>query len=310
MSEQMLPMIVAGALFVGVLALGLLTLLLLRAGQMRRIRRRMVLTDAAEPETATGERGALEGVADQGRRIEKLVDTENEAPRLLVQAGWRGAEQRTLYYVAQALLPVIGVALVMVAWLFRGPEASGLHYLMYLLMALFIGVLAPRYWLRKRAAARRERIAAEVPLFIHLLVLLFGAGLSMRQALASLINEGKGTLPELNREFAIVTRQLDAGGDTVEVLKNLEDALQVSDLANVLGVLRQVDRYGGEIRESLLETLSVLEDRRAMSVREMVNKMSGRMTVVMVLFFFPALLVFVAGPAFMSIITSLGNIGG
>lgn len=310
MSPALLPIFVAGAVLMVLLAIGVGVLMLLRGNQQRRIRGRL-LTEGADPVTQEAVSGSvLAGLAESGRAIERLVDTDNETPRLLAQAGWRSGEQRTLYYVAQLVVPIVTVSLVGFAWLLKPAEAPALNYVMYFIVALFGGLLAPRFLLRKRAAARQARIAGEVPLFIHLLVLLFDAGLSTRQALASLVREGRGTLPELNQEFTVVLRQLEAGGDSAAVLKNLEEALEVSELANVLGVLRQVDRYGGEVRESLLESLSVLEERRSMTTREKVNATSGRMTVVMVLFFFPALLVFVAGPAFVSIIKALGNVGG
>ena len=90
----------------------------------------------------------------------------------------------------------------------------------------------------------------------------------------------------------------------------LGTALDVPDLEGVLGVLRQVDKYGGEIREPLLEALGVLEERRGLDLREKVNLVSGRMTVVMVLFFFPALLIFVAGPAVVSILRPMADVAG
>ena len=138
--------------------------------------------------------------------------------------------------------------------------------------------------------------------------MLFDAGLSTRQAFASLVRDSRGVLPELGREFEILLRQIEAGSDMSESLKNLGDMLGVPDLVSVLGVLRQVDRYGGEIRQPLMEVLSVLEERRTLDAREKVNLISGRMTVVMVLFFFPALMIFVAGPAFSSIIKALGDV--
>ncbi|WP_420428238.1 type II secretion system F family protein [Algiphilus sp.] len=310
MNPALLPVLVAAALFIAILAVGLTVLLLLRARQERRLRRRLVADEPSHGDVDPRSEGFLSELADSGRAIEKLVDTDNETPRLLVQAGWRQSKQQSLYYLAQLLVPVCAALIAGIFWLGKPAEAPHLNYLMYFLLAVIIGLLAPRFYLRRRAEARRERIASEVPLFIHLLVLLFEAGLSTRQALSSLVREGRGTLPELNREFAVVTRQLDAGGDSTEVLRNLEQALQVSDLGNVLGVLRQVDRYGGEVREPLMETLANLEERRTMDMREKVNATSGRMTVVMVLFFFPALLIFVAGPAFVSVIKALGNVAG
>ena len=153
-----------------------------------------------------------------------------------------------------------------------------------------------------------RHIKAEVPLFIHLLVLLFEAGLSTRQAFASLVREGRGVLPELGKEFELILRQMEAGGETGELLDNLSRSIALDELTSVLSLLRQVDRYGGEVRDPLLEALKVLEERRSLDMREMVNLMSGRMTVVMVLFFFPALLIFVAGPAFLGIIKALGDV--
>jgi len=182
------------------------------------------------------------------------------------------------------------------------------NVLLFVMAGGILSFLMPRWILRGVAGGLRQRIKNEVPLFIHLLVLLFEAGLSNRQAFASLVREGSGVLPELGREFELVLRQLDAGADTGTILKNLSEAMDVGDLTTVLGVLRQIDRYGGEVREPLLETLKVLEERRTIDMRERVNVLSGRMTAVMVLFFFPALLIFVAGPAFLAIIRALAHV--
>ena len=109
--------------------------------------------------------------------------------------------------------------------------------------------------------------------------------------------------------MANVLRQLDAGGDASTTLQQLGAGLEVNELDNVLGVLRQIDRYGGELRQPLTETLALLEERRTLTMREQVNKMAGRMTVVMVLFFFPALLIFVAGPPFVAVLRALAGVG-
>jgi tight adherence protein C len=164
--------------------------------------------------------------------------------------------------------------------------------------------------LRSVAGKRRRRMQHEVTLFVHLLLLLFESGLSTRQAFASIVRESGGVLPELGRELDLALRQVEAGADLGEALKGLGSALEVEDLETVLGTLRQVDRYGGELREPLLETLKVIEERRGFEIREKVNLLSGRMTVVMVMFFFPALMIFVAGPAFMAILSALGSLNG
>jgi tight adherence protein C len=309
MSPTLFAGLVAGTIVIVLVALVAMTALLLRSRSEGQLRQRLAPEPGGTVEFGDrAQRPLLSSVARGGKAIEGFVDSEGESGRLLLQAGWRGGEQRLLWYVFQGLLPVIGAVLVLAFWLFAETPNKAMLALMFGLVAAVLAFLLPRWILRGVAGSRRERIKNEVPLFIHLLTLLFEAGLSTRQALASMVREGAGVLPELGRELDLLLRQIEAGADTSEALKNMADALDVDDLGTVLSVLRQVDRYGGEVREPLLEALEVIEERRSLDLRERVNLLSGRMTVVMVLFFFPALMVFVAGPAFLALIRAPGDV--
>jgi len=298
------------AVVFGLAALVAVAFVVVDARTTGRMRRRLGLSVPSDDFAEAGDQKLLQGFAKQGQSLERLVDKEGETPRLLAQAGWRTPRAKLIFYAFQGLLPLGLAGLIFFGW------AVGYKYFqvpnLYLAFigAVALSFLLPRWVLRSAAASRQKRIKAEVPLFVHLLVLLFESGLSTRQALASLVREGRGVLPELGFEFESLVRQLDTGADTSEILRQLGDLLAVDDLTTILGVLRQVDRYGGEIREPLLDVLKLLEERRGLDLREKVNLISGRMTVVMVLFFFPALLIFVAGPAALAITTSLSNVAG
>ncbi len=300
--------LVAAAILSACLAVALVLLLIDRFSGELLMQRRLTGLDARidEPEQYGGLGRLLAVLAIPGRALDRALDADRETPRLIFQAGWRSATARSAYFAAQAAAPVLAILAVLMST--AGTEGRGSLTLLLSIMAGILGLLMPRWLLRSRAAGRRAALQAEVPMLVHVLVLLFEAGLSTRQAIASLVREGRGVLPALEPEFAAVLRQLEAGADTADVLGNLARQLDVSDLGSVLSVLRQAERYGGEIREPLLETLAVIEERRSLSLRERVNLMSGRMTLVMVLFFFPALLIFVAGPAFVSILSALGRV--
>ena len=309
MSPAAFAALTTAALLLGVAGAAFVAILLLQARGAGRMQSRLQGQGILGDEFATAEASPwLTLLARRGRRIERMLDNEGESERLLIQAGWRDAVARLIFYATQAAAPVAAIMISIALWV--SGETRGVLVLLYSLMLIVGSLLAPMWVLRRVAGERRRKIKHEVPLFIHLLVLLFEAGLSTRQAIASLVREGRGVLPELGREFELVLRSLEAGGDTAEVLRGLGEILEVPDLAGVLSVLRQVDRYGGEIREPLNDMMKVLEERRDLDVRESVNRMSGKMTVVMVLFFFPALLIFVAGPAFISIIRALGEVTG
>ena len=309
MSSGLFAAVIAAAVLLAGATLMLLAHLTLRARQDRQLERRIVNQPLLRDEFDIGDGEALKLLARGGQRLEKLADESGETARLLLQAGWRGQRSRVLFYAFRSGMLVLAGLLTLVLWSFgEGIKPAMLPLYTFALFAF--AYLIPMWVLRGAAGSRRARMAREVPLFIHLLVLLFEAGLSTRQAFASLVREGRGVLPELGQEFEGVLRQLEAGGDIAEVLKGLGTTLDVPDLEGVLGVLRQVDKYGGEIREPLLEALAVLEERRGLDLREKVNLVSGRMTVVMVLFFFPALLIFVAGPAVVSILKAMADVAG
>ncbi|SEQ57197.1 tight adherence protein C [Solimonas aquatica] len=310
MNPNLFAALVAAAILVGIGAFAALSWLLLRMRHENRLRRRLATetTETGRDFDSADATPLVDSLARSGKAIERMVDTEGESGRLLVQAGWRTAQARVGWYVFQAALPVLLFGGVLAFWTFAEVENRMLLGVMAALMAAILSFLAPRWTLRRLAAARLERIRGEVPLLIHLLVLMFEAGLATRQALSSIVREGAGVLPELGHEFDGAVRQVEAGAELSETLRLMADVLPVDDLATVLGILRQVDRYGGELREPLLETLKNIEEQRGYELRERVNLMSGRMTLVMVMFFFPALMIFVAGPAFLAIVVTLGKI--
>ncbi len=313
MSPELFALLVAAAILLGVIAIAVLIVVFSQTRQSQRINRRLDPEHqrrAAEADAQDEDPRLLGSIASGGRRVENFVDTKQETPKLLAQAGWRSVDARNNFYIAQALTPVLAAIVLIAGYLLFGERVRPVLWLLIGFALMALSILLPRMMLRSSATARRERIRSEVPLFIHLLVLLFEAGLSTRQALSSLVKEGRGVLPELGRECGIAMRQIEAGADTGDVFKNLSDTLEVADLASVLGVLRQVDRYGGEVREPLLDVLKLLEERRSLDLRERVNLTSGRMTVVMILFFFPALMIFVGGPAFVSIVRALRGVAG
>jgi tight adherence protein C len=308
MSANTYAVVVGSAVFFFLLFLAAGVMLIYNSSGEQRLRRRLEGGDVAVSDDLSDNASGpiLQEIARRGRAIDKAVDSEGETARLMVQAGWRDTQSRLGYYVLQVAMPFLGGGLVIAGWIF-GKGKFFQPPLVYLLfcMSVVLFLLIPRMILRSIAGARRQRIRKEVPLFVHLLVMLYDAGLSTRQAFTNMVREGAGVLPELGGEIQLVLRQIEAGGDSSEVLQSLSDTLDVADLTSIIGVMRQVDRYGGEIREPLHDALKVVEERQVLDLRERVNIISGRMTMVMVTFFFPALLLFVAGPAFVSLIKAI-----
>lgn len=115
------------------------------------------------------------------------------------------------------------------------------------------------------------------------------------------MQDGPETLPNIVDELQPVLRQIEAGADLSLLLLETSKTLDIPEIETIFGILRQVEKYGGEIREPLTDALSTIEERRTLALREQVNILSGKMTVVLVACFFPALLIMIVGPGVTSI---------
>lgn len=305
----LIPLAIGAAVVLVVLALGLFGAIFVQESRRRRVARRLAsastAADAGDPRQQW-----VQQIAAQGQRFDALIENPEETTVLLSQAGWNGSRERALFYGAQLVLPILALIAAIPLWSLLAKSLGLLFTGLAIVVLVLAAAVLPRMALRGAAKSRRERIRAETPLFVNLIILLFEAGLNTRQALTSLVRDGAKTLPEIGEELRPVLRQTEAGGDLSKLLRHMGKNLAVQDLESVLAVLRQVERYGGEVREPLSEALKTMEERRTMEIRETVNVLSGKMTVVLVACFFPALLVFIVGPAFISIANALSGLGG
>lgn len=225
--------------------------------------------------------------------------------QLLRQAGWYNATGRALFYLSVWVTPLLLMLIVFIYILAAGALTK--EALAQLFMAGALGFLLPKNILRRVAKSRREKLSREMPTAVHLLRMLFDAGLSTEHALRVLHTEGELLTPELARELKVALRQIDAGLDPADALAEMAAPLEVNELTDTVAILKQVSRHGGNIRETLVKFAKLMEERQLSALREYVNVLSGKMSVVMMVFLFPALLIFLAGPGFMALTKGLSG---
>jgi tight adherence protein C len=234
---------------------------------------------------------------------------QEETTRLLKQAGWYAIPKRTVFMLISWLAPL--VAMVGVGtYVITAGDIIGTQKLALIFVAFVLGFLSPRYVLRYRAKVRRSALSRETPTAIYLLRMLFDAGLSTEHALRVMHDEGRVLMPNLSEEIAGALQRMDAGHDRADALHEMAEPLDVAELTDTVAILKQVTRYGGNIRESLMKFAQLMEERQQLALREYVNQLSGKMSVVMMIFLFPALLIFLAGPGFLALGRGLAGVYG
>lgn len=236
--------------------------------------------------------------------LERFSSSEmEEMQRLLIQAGW-GNPQTRLYFLAAGWL--VPMAMAVLAGFYSVLDGNSFTNVLFHAVFVFAFVfIAMRRLLRWRASQRQQVLRKEVVAFLHLLRMLFDAGLSFEHTLQVIEQQGSSLIPNLAKELGVVLKRIQAGQERGEALAEMAEPLEIPELNDTIGMLKQVTRYGGNIRDSLNEYTQLVEARQISELREYVSKLSAKMTVVMVAFLFPALMIFVAGPGFVGLARAL-----
>ncbi len=246
----------------------------------------------------------LRGMANVTRRFRRLLERlpgsdMQEIELLIRQAALMDDAYRSRIYTSLWLAPVVLATLAAAIG-----AVKGWPLLQSAFGGLTLGYIAPRSVLRNLAERRRQAIREEMPVALNLMRLLFDAGLSLEHTLKAISEQGRQVTPNLADEFAWVLQRIQHGQERGDALEELARRLDVDELTETVSMLKQAARYGGNLRESLMRYVKMMEERRMTTLRDKVGKMSAKLSIVMMVFMFPALLLFLAGPGFLAMINA------
>jgi tight adherence protein C len=248
---------------------------------------------------------SIGGVIEQFQNI--LPKSEAEVSVIMARlqrAGFRDESAVKIFYGSKFIVPVL---LCLLAFITR--VASFSPFFIYI-MCLGLGFLIPDFWLGRRITKRQSKIRRGLPDVLDLLVICIEAGLSLDQATARTSVELKVAQPELCDELNIVVLEQRAGRPRGEAWKHFAERTDVDCVRNLVSMLIQAEKFGTSIAKTLRIHGDTLRTQRVQAVEEAAAKTTIKLLFPLVFFIFPALFVVVLGPAFISIMQALGNLGG
>lgn len=218
-----------------------------------------------------------------------------EVAQRLRQAGYVGTRAQVAVLLSLALVAV-GLAAVGAVYGLRETGSVG-GALSKGVAGALIGAVLGWLWLNARVVRRRERLEDETELLIQTTRMLWETGMTLEAVLRSLILNLGEVLPAYCLELRVALARIEAGQERGEVLESLADQQASPGAEAYFNLLAQVAVSGAAAGGALSALGELLADRRRTTLQERVTKMSGKMSLVMMLFLFPVLLIVVAGPA-------------
>lgn len=239
--------------------------------------------------------GALKRV---GNKVPRSPSEMGKFRLRLVRAGFRRDDALPVFFAIRlaAALGAFG--------LFATPVLSRPN-IPFAIGACGLGWILPGIVLARLMKRRQHRIQLALPDALDLLVVSVEAGLGLDQAMQRVGTELDFAHPELSNELRLVNLELRAGTGRVDALHNLAERTGVEDVASLVAMLIQTDRFGTSVAKSLRVHSETLRTKRRQRAEEAAAKTGVKMVFPLVFCVFPAIFVVTIGPAVIKVVTVL-----
>lgn len=240
----------------------------------------------------------LQALTASAARLSVSDDEQLAALRKrLLQAGYRDRNAVEIY---SALRTVGALVFALLAFL-----AVATKPLVWIVGAALVGAAAgyylPAILVTNKLQKRQTELMKAFPDALDLLVSCVEAGLGLDAAFRRVSEEMEGAAPDLTRELQLVTAEVNAGVPRPEALKHLSDRTGLDDVTALVNVLVQAERFGTSVARALRVHSEHVRTKRMQRAEEKAAQVSPKLTVAMIIFILPCLIIILIGPALINV---------
>ncbi|HEX4855851.1 MAG TPA: type II secretion system F family protein [Limnobacter sp.] len=232
---------------------------------------------------------------------------EDEDRNLLGRAGFGRDEDLNRFVLLRIVLALAGLGL----GLFLNREGgSGAIAMIQIIAVTGIGFMAPKWILKTIGEGREAAFERELVAVVDVMRLLQGVGLSVDQSIEIMATQLRDLVPITGRMLHRASPQVKSGVPWSTVLRKMSSVYSSDEFKSFVQVLGQIEKFGGAVQEPLKQFSDRLVEKERANSKEIMGKLTVKITGVMVITMLPALLIMTGGPGIISIIRAFERVGG
>lgn len=228
----------------------------------------------------------------------------SKSKKLLLQAGYASSEEDVIKYDARKLANTFIVGVVLFIWLIL---SFSLNDLIISIITLYLVYKWPEMKLQREIKLKQKEFMKHLPDAVDLLSICVEAGLGLDASFEKVAEEFSLTSKTISTEFSRLNRDILSGLNREDSYKNLILRNETPDLQSFVALLIQTDRLGTSIKQSLDAFCDSMRTKKRQRIEELSQQASTKMTIPMVLFMLPAILIIIMYPAVQKIMLNLGH---
>jgi len=160
-----------------------------------------------------------------------------------------------------------------------------------------VAYVVPGMVLARMAKKRQHRIRLGLADALDLLIVTVEAGLGLDQAIQRVSEELAFAHKDLTDELKLINLEIRAGKARAEALQNLAVRTGLDDIASLVTMLVQTDKFGTSVAQSLRVHAETVRTKRRQRAEEAAAKTGAKMVFPLVICIFPAIWVVTVGSA-------------
>ena len=245
----MLPLLIAGiaALAIVVIAVGI-AMSAGGGGVASRLERYASGRDSSGEDAEAPDSAVVAGVS-------RIIERQDRATRLATDLARADLKMKPAEFVI--LWAITPIGFVFVAFI-AGFIFEGFRNPVALFVAFLLGLVAPRFYLKRRQAGRLKAFAAQLPDTITLLANSLRAGSSFLQGMELVTREAR---PPISEEFERVVREMQLGVALHPALNNLVRRVASEDLELMVTAIQIQSQVGGNLATVLDAIAHTIRER-------------------------------------------------
>jgi tight adherence protein C len=239
----------------------------------------------------------------------KLVQSKSATgfAEKLARCGWRSRDALVLFVFLRVALPFAFLVAALAITPLLPERVPTITRTLLPLLAAGLGLIAPGLVVERLIKRREKAIQKALPDALDLLVICAEAGLSLDAALTRVSQEIGHTSAPLADELGLTAVELGFLPDRRTALGNLTRRCHLPSLRGVVNTLQQTEKYGTPLANALRVLSNEFRHERLMKAEEKAARLPVVLTVPMIIFILPALMIVLVGPAALQTLDAMRN---
>jgi tight adherence protein C len=213
----------------------------------------------------------------------------------LLRAGYTAPTAPAVYYATRIVLAIgLPAAVALTAPLLPITLPS---IAVPLSISGIVGYILPIFAVSRRVSARQRMAREGFPDALDMMLMCVEAGLGLDAAINRVGQEIRLPHPLLAKQFDLLAAEIRVGKVRDEAFHAFSDRIGVEEVSTFIALLVQSEELGTNMADALRSMSDDMRQRRLLSAEDMANRVSTKLSIVLVTIIIPVLLTVVAAPA-------------